>query len=747
MTNGTPKPSEPAELVEVLPPIPEPATRWTPAVGPETLALLHSIDLPADGRSTSEARIRDQAVQILARCIPPNQPVGAEVGLVIGYVQSGKTISFTTVAALARDNGYQMIIVIAGTSLPLLRQSIERLEKDLQLASRRDRKWQHFTNPSPIGLDRTHINNTLADWDDPEVPAVECRTVLITVMKHHGHLDNLADLLANIDMRRRPVLVIDDEADQAGLNTWIRNKDESATYRRLLRLRQALPHHSYLQYTATPQAPLLINLIDVLSPRFAEILEPGDDYVGGRDIFVTTPGLVETIPDSDIPSSTNVLNGPPDSLLQALRLFYLGVAAGLVQESGRGNRCMLVHPSQRTLAHGQYFAWVRSISQQWGALLDLSQDDPDRSDLILEFRESYKDLEATVPTLPAFDDLARRLKHAIRQTRIEEINARDGTTPSIEWGAAYPHILVGGQAMDRGFTIEGLTVTYMPRGIGIGNADNVQQRARFLGYKRRYLGYCRVFLEGAARDAYKNYVIHEEDVRARLKAHRDKHRPLTEWKREFFLTSSLKPTRRSVQGLDYMRLKFGDDWWYPSIPHDSAEAGIENRKTLDAFVASLELVPDDGHPSRTELMQHLVDAQVPLRIAYRSLLADYKVTSPDDSARYTALLILIEDYLEDHQDEKCSVYVISGGRSRVRGVEEKTGEMKYLFQGAHPDKNGAIYPGDARVKAAQGLTIQLHSVDVTEKSGIIAAQVPVVAIWIPARMAPDLVVQDQPLPS
>ena len=82
--------------------------------------------------------------------------------------------------------------------------------------------------------------------------------------------------------------------------------------------------------------------------------------------------------------------------------------------------------------------------------------------------------------------LVPSVRFAFRNTRVLEVNARGGRTPPVDWRSAYGWILVGGQAMDRGFTVEGLTVTYMPRGIGVGNADTVQQRARFFGYKRRY---------------------------------------------------------------------------------------------------------------------------------------------------------------------------------------------------------------------------------------------------------------------
>lgn len=162
------------------------------------------------------------------------------------------------------------------------------------------------------------------------------------------------------------MLVIDDEADQAGLNTRTgQGAAQSTTYQRLVTLRQNLPHHAYLQYTATPQAPLLINIIDVLSPRFAELLTPGGDYVGGETFFEESSNLVCVIPAAEIPSRSNVLQNVPPSFLVALRLFFLGVAAGFAlghdQQRGRRNRSMLVHPSRETTGHGQFYHWITQI--------------------------------------------------------------------------------------------------------------------------------------------------------------------------------------------------------------------------------------------------------------------------------------------------------------------------------------------------------------------------------------------------
>lgn len=159
---------------------------WGVAVGSETFALLERL-----GLTQGDATVRDEAVSVLRKCVPPSSPAGQETGLVVGYIQSGKTMSFTTVTALARDNGYAMVIVIAGTSVPLMEQSHNRLRKDLRFDERSDHSWRHLHNPRVDRQHHTRIETTLSDWRDPEVPAAEKSTVLITVMKNHRHLGHL----------------------------------------------------------------------------------------------------------------------------------------------------------------------------------------------------------------------------------------------------------------------------------------------------------------------------------------------------------------------------------------------------------------------------------------------------------------------------------------------------------------------------------------------------------------------------
>lgn len=716
--------------------------RWRVVVGQEMLDFLQN-SVPQAARDN----LREAAVSIIGKGAPPMQEFAQETGLVVGYVQSGKTMSFEAVVALARDNGFPIVIVVTGSSRLLLGQSTGRLRQDLRLDDpRRARRWLPFLNPGDDDSTVQPIRDALAEWRDPRAPEEFKRTVLITVLKHHGRLQNLTDLIAALDLRGIPVLIIDDEADQISLNAQVSQGRTSTTYRRLMALRQALPNHTYLQYTATPQAPLLISIIDSLSPNFVYVLEPGGEYTGGQTFFGDNQPNVRVIPPHEVPTNDNPLSEPPETLLEALRVFMVGVAAGMRESGNVGNRSMLVHPSFRTAPHQEFYGWVRDIFDEWKRRLNLPDNDPDKVELLEELRDTQVDLRQTVgPALPAFDDLMPFFRPAFLNTRVLEVNAREGGTPEVDWRSMYGWILVGGQAMDRGFTVEGLTVTYMPRGLGTGNADTVQQRARFFGYKRRYLGYCRVYLEQGSLNAFQSYVTHEEDMRSQLQRFQESGRSLNEWKRAFLLDGALRPCRNSVLQFDYIRGRFSDDWVNPRIALATDSVYDANRQAVAEFVQSLGLVDDQGHPNRTDIQRHLVCRNVPLLRAVEELLVKMRITGTTDSQRNTGLLLQISKALEDNRDEVCAIYRMSGGRRRERGVDED-GEVLNLYQGEAPvqprEQRGTVYPGDRRIRDDDNVSIQIHTLNLTREGVVVAENVPVLAVWVPARLARAWIAQE-----
>ena len=725
-----------SELVDVIV-AHDPGARWEPVVGEETHAFLGGLRLPPvdpDGRH----RLLREAWSVLARCSPPSADE-RETGLVIGYVQSGKTTSFTTVTALARDNGYRLLIICTGLTVNLFEQSADRLQRDLRIQERSDRQWLFLKNPRPTGEVEQMVETALD----------EGRTVLVPVMKNGRHLDNLSRLLSRLPLRGLPALIIDDEADQASLNTEIRRGPQahSATYRRILQLRGLVPHHTFLQYTATPQALLLINLIDVLSPAFAQVLTPGPMYTGGRVFFERNMDLVREIPPNDIPSATNVLAGAPPSLLEALRAFWVGVAAGLIA-GGRGNRSMMIHPSQRTLPHADYHQWVLSVKSLWSSLLDAPEGYPDRNELLDKFREAHGDLARTADGLPPFEELAPQLRDAVRQTIVSQVNATRGRTPQVDWRQFYAHIVVGGEVLNRGVTVEGLTVTYMPRGPGAGQADTIQQRARWFGYKADYLGYCRVYLSVQMRNLYAGYVDHEDHLRHQVRNHAQTGEDLRRWRRAFFLDPRLRPTRDQVIDLQPLRGSFSDAWFAPSVPHEPGEAVQANRQVVSGFLRGLagQFESDDGHPKRTEPQIHLVARNMPLESTYGELLTKLWLPDPRDSALFAGLLLQVGRYLEEHPDAACTVYQMSRGEARDRSVDSQ-GEIPNLFQGANYDESVSpremVYPGDREIRVDGQLTIQVHTLEVKSASRVLARDVPAVTVWVPRALSAPWLSQAQ----
>ena len=219
---------------------------------------------------------------------------------------------------------------------------------------------------------------------------------------------------------------------------------------------------------------------------------------------------------------------------------------------------------------------MEAATESWIELLESDPSSPDFQDLTRGLRSAYDDLAGTVDsylrlnddheTIPDFEEILRYLPPSMRSTRTWEVNSRvlEQWTQD-NWNSATSHILVGGENLGRGFTVEGLTTTYMPRGRGGGVADTIQQRGRFFGYKQEYLGLCRVFLPGDVRSDYENYIDHESYVMQELSKLSQSGSSMFDWRRRMLLAQSLRPTRRSVIPDLYRHLQVSQ-WTQQSQP-------------------------------------------------------------------------------------------------------------------------------------------------------------------------------------
>jgi hypothetical protein len=711
---------------------------FAPVLGEAGQGLLQYLVEKGVLPDTGVVNLRDESLAILAGCATPQGPTARKTGLVCGYVQSGKTMSMEMVAALGKDNGFRIIVLIAGVTTMLVGQSTERMAHLRAGAGGYD--WVMLTNPR----DNAHgqLDSLVQEWRHNGANAQGSRVLLITVMKNTRHLNPLATLLQSVNLAGIPALIFDDEADQASLNTRPNDPNPSPVYLAIEALRLALPHHTLLQYTATPQAPLLISRIDSLSADFAELISPGLGYTGGSTFFEQRLDLVSTIPPAEIFDHTNLPSDPPQSLIDALQLFFIAVAAKYVETgSPNGHRSMLIHPHQRQAVHVAFLRWTEQLKADWVAILS-SENDPDRPGLLAEFGNAHAEFANTVANLPPFNAIAGELRIAIGRTIPTLVNSSNGE--EIPWDNGYAHILVGGEKLGRGYTVKGLTVTYMPRGPGGWTADTIQQRARFFGYHAKpsdnYLDYCRVRLHQDVRDAYVAYIEHEEDMRTQI--HRSRGRPLKDLKRAFFLDRQLRPTRHNIMLQLYDRPRLSSGWLEQRVPQAAPDNGALNSQLVSGLTQALQLLADE------QFGRHFY-ADVSLKDLLENFLIPFACPDDRDEVPLCAVRLTLADVADRDPAATCRVILMDHQvNPRERSIDVN-GSIA-LQQGRSSSTDPNRYPGDrhVRVNAGDRVTLQIHTLCVVKRNDdppapptVIVARIPAIAIYLPPPLQRDMIVQ------
>jgi hypothetical protein len=732
------------ELTSTVPPL-----VWIPRIDGYRITSFINTQVSRGKKIDQMHVIRDEATRVLGRCVDPNKDVKISTGLVVGRVQSGKTMSFTALAALAHDNGYGVVIVIAGTKNNLIEQTVSRLELDLGIDENTVGPWVIFRNPNLRDDSGRRLKEAIEGWRDPHVSPDRTRVSLVCVLKHSGRLNDLSLVLKAAGVHETPVLIIDDEADQAGLNTYARRNRitgenrMSSNYASIKKLRSNLPFHAYVQYTATPQANLLVSLNDELSPNFAEVLTTGSDYIGGKTLFDSSGRYVITIPTADLPTNRPPASSEiPTSLVEAFAVFVFGCAYS-ESINAVSTRTMMVHPSQSTVPHRKYVNWVGQLLEEWRKALS----DSARSDYIYEFLErGQKELQKTFDeSLPSPRQL--KIYDVIRSIQLREVNATPSGKSKIRWGDSFYWLLVGGAKLDRGFTVEGLTVTYMPRPLGDGNADSVQQRARFFGYKNSYLKYCRVYVDADVKDAFEHYVEHEEAMHAELLAHRGY--PLGDWPRKLMLHSALNPTRQDVVGIQM------DDhnltgWSQQSSPPESVEDISYNNDLIHSFIGRLPpdmcCIAAEEYPTifrdkrdGKDSYKHWLYQGVSVQFFIDHMLSSYRVSSSLDIKFLTSLQFFLQRSLQFNRESSIDLFVM---REYVTSRRSYNAGRINPFQGPSPsgvsDFQSLTYSGDKSFHFNDRITVQIHFFDIYESSDLkskkLVSNCPWLCIYVPKEM-------------
>ena len=695
------------------------------------------------------ATFREEACDVLAHCNPHNAVNFPETThLAVGYVQSGKTMSFTGVTALAKDNGYRVIIYLAGTKNNLLDQTQKRLRKDLI-----------GKNGANNDYYKIHPNPTATDIDDivGNLESIEKPIVLIPILKHYDHILKVRQIFNNSEvkelMANETVIIIDDEADQASLNSYGRRNSKyeedakSRTYDAILKLRADLPGNTYIQYTATPQANILISMQDLLSPKSHTLLTPGEGYVGGKLFFgkgdngdLYNGELIIEIPEKEVfHKKYNPLTEMPQSLRDALMMHTLAVAIVVkyLKVDGVNYLSMMVHPDNTIDWNKTFWQWIDTELKTWRRLMGKSDDNYDKVQMLRRFEQLFPlALEHyEIDERPSFEEIKPLIAEVLKSKKVYLVNTDAEAQTEIQWDDYKMHILVGAEMLNRGFTVEKLATTYMPRYTkGATNADTIQQRCRFFGYKMDYIKSCRVFLPGNSIANYLNYVKHEEELRSTL-ASCDS---LEAAERKVLLSPSLRPTRANVLPIWVVNTRMSG---MNALQAFSSKSTIERNDELVA-----KFLQDHEHDWTILQNTTLYRTHRWLKLGIDDaiqFLSDFNFKNWPDAQRKADTIRYLRYLAGASGDDKVDYvyfYQMAFGAPAIErnfdAAERRLAANTQIFAGPSSATDSTNYPGDAKIVGShKTLTFQLYHIRLKGAELDYPKEAYTMAIYVPKELA------------
>lgn len=441
-------------------------------------------------------------------------------GLIYGLVQSGKTGVLTVTGAIGADEGYRTIIILTSDIAPLYEQTLARVQ-------------EAFPGVDIIGK---------SDFKDADsfIKRLRGGVCAIVTTKNARMLHTIIENLKKGRVRGLTCLIIDDEADQASLNTKARKADgsRSTINDRITELRGFFEKNTYLQVTATPQSLFLQTPGHEFRPKFTVLSHPGSDYVGGEDFFGDTSKLVREFDLNDI---VVLAPGPqpsprleiPDSLLSALDTFMIGATYKRTKAADQ-NCAFLCHVSTRTTDHAHIVDLLRKYK------LDLAEGLKRREPrVVARLRSAYDDLASTHTDLSvtSFDSLIEAIAFFSPGITVKLVNGE--TDEDVAVRSPY-NLFVGGNKLGRGVTIRNLLVSYYGRHPKKPQADTVLQHARMYGYRRKDIGLLRLFLPPELHTVFRAINKMERSLRDLIAGQ------VEEEFRGIYVESSLSATRRNV---------------------------------------------------------------------------------------------------------------------------------------------------------------------------------------------------------
>ena len=498
-------------------------------------------------------------------------------GMVVGQVQSGKTSNYIGLICKAADAGYRLIVVLAGVHNSLRSQTQLRLDEGFLGFDTQKRMLFDQGNARigvgampGAGLFIAHALTSSADDGDFKLGVAKSAGVMVggadpvilVVKKYKSVLENLIKYATAVlkqehpttgamVVRDVPLLVIDDEADHASVNTAPEaapdeEEVEPRAINRLIRqLLGAFDKSAYVGYTATPFANIFIRPPQEEASRYGEDLFPRSfilslkapsDYLGPSRVFglpddwragtEEQPGLPVVRQAADysgwIPDKHKkefIPGALPESMHQALRSFILACAARRARGQGGEHNSMLIHVTRFTDVQARVCEQVKDeLTSIRRRILYGDGASPDA--IMAELKKLWEsDFEPTTRQMRMFEpqevswnEVRAALPEAVTKIGIRQINGRaEDILDYFGHSEGISVIAVGGDKLSRGLTLEGLTVSYYLRASRM--YDTLMQMGRWFGYRPRYADLCRLYTTPELKSWYKHIALADVELR------------------------------------------------------------------------------------------------------------------------------------------------------------------------------------------------------------------------------------------
>ena len=628
-------------------------------------------------------------------------------GLVIGYVQSGKTSNYMGVIAKAADAGYRLIIVLSGMYNSLRQQTQRRLNSQIVEPAHRNR-WLPLTRED---ADFGHVTRA-----SPLLSHTELRLLVVT-KKNASRLERVCNWLADVapEVRKKcPALIIDDEADQATPNTGRNEERRSKINDLVLKLLHLLPTSSYVGYTATPFATVFIDPAaeDLYPSDFIVRLPRPKGYFGAEALFGRAPlddgdepddgyNMVRPVSKTEAASVRPPTNRAerqafeppvPDSLKEAIRYFILASAARRCRGQSQRHSSMLVHTTHYSEVHLRQRAGIQGyidqmkrgvgdtdrllrdqLSAQW--LDESGKVDPGEHGYPrLSFTEVYSEVPDVLRDIKVIAD------NYISEDRLDYTEKQldaEGNAVTVPQTV----IAVGGNTLSRGLTLEGLVASYFVRS---GRAyDTLLQMGRWFGFRPGYEDLPRIWMTEKLKGQFRFLATVEEEIRTDVERYEQENLSPREFgvrircHPDLRITSPAKMKAVGTVSLSYSGERL-QTFLFKHLDHEWLDKNLEAGRTLVEAALHSDSPVNQESPGRVVLEQVHADRVI-------SFLESYEF-HPDHARLRPDLLV---DYIQNRREKANELdwwnVAIMGGAESHRMVEQQRVELGRIDLGmGHP---------------------------------------------------------------